>query len=359
MTDHDATDETDETEDGEPGDPRIEAGWRFVDEGNVAGARRAVAELPQDSPDVLLLLAACCREEDEPDRAMVLLRQAAAADPQWAVPELWLAEILASGSDRPPEPERLEEALPHARRALDLAEDESDYLSAVTLKAGIELELGQAAEARKTLADLPPPEVPVDDLPLALEIADLHLALGQPEAARARMRVMTAAHPESADAWHALGSAAADLEDEGEMRSAWKRAWTLDTAPGAGQGDGDRLSEDEVAAVAEAGLEELPARARELLQGVPIVIAEQPAEADVDAGFDPRALGLFSGTAYPDNSSLDGQPGLTQIVLFRRNLERVAGSEDELREEIRTTLLHETGHFFGLEDADLEELGLD
>jgi predicted Zn-dependent protease with MMP-like domain len=356
MSDDDATEETQETEDGEPGDPRIEAGWRFVDEGNVAGARRAVAELPQDSPDVLLLLAACCREEDEPDRAMVLLRQAAAADPQWAVPELWLAEILAGDSDQLPG--RLEEALPHARRALDLAEDESDYLSAVTLKAGIELELGQADEARKTLADLPPPEVPVEDLPLALEIADLHLALGEPEAARARMRVATAAYPESPDAWHTLGAAAADLEDEGEMRSAWKRAWTLDTAPGAGQGDGDRLSEAEVAAVAEAGLEELPARARELLQGVPIVIAEQPAEADVDAGFDPRALGLFSGTAHPDNSSLDGQPGLTQIVLFRRNLERVAGSEDELREEIRTTLLHETGHFFGLEDADLEELGL-
>jgi predicted Zn-dependent protease with MMP-like domain len=358
MTNDDATDETQETQetdDSEPGDPRIEAGWRFVDEGNVAGARRAVAELPPDSPDVLLLLAACCREEDEPDRALVLLRHAAAADPQWAVPELWLAEILAAD----PEPERLEEALPHARRALDLAEDESDYLSAVTLKAGIELELGQAAEARKTLADLPPPEVPVEDLPLALEIADLHLALGEPEVARDRMRVATAAHPESADAWHALGSAAADLEDEGEMRSAWKRAWTLDTAPGAAQGDGDRLSEDEVAAVAEAGLEELPARAREFLQGVPIVIAEQPAEADVDAGFDPRALGLFSGTPHPDNSSLDGQPGLTQIVLFRRNLERVAGSEDELREEIRTTLLHETGHFFGLEDADLEELGLD
>ena len=359
MTDDDLTShETQESEDGEEGDPRVEAAWRFVDEGNVAGARRAVAQLPQDSPDVLLLLAACCREEDQPDGAMVLLRQAAAADPQWAVPELWLAEILASHPDGLPE--RLDEALTHARRALDLAEDESDYLSALTLKAGIELELGQAAEARKTLADLPPSEVPVEDLSLALEIADLHLALGEPEAARARMRTLTAAHPESADAWHALGSAAADLEDAGEMRSAWKRAWTLDTAPGETQGEGDRLSEEEVAAVAEAGLEELPARARELLQGIPIVIAEQPAEADVEAGFDPRALGLFSGTAYPENSSLsEGQPGLTQIVLFRRNLERVAGSEDELREEIRTTLLHETGHFFGLEDADLEELGLD
>jgi predicted Zn-dependent protease with MMP-like domain len=352
TTDDKTTD--DETAENEaPSDPRVDQAWELLETGDVAAARRAVARLPQDAPEVLLLLAACCREDDDLPQAMSILRRAAAADPQWAVPELWLAEILVG------DPDTLDEALRHATRALDLSEDEVDYLSAVALKAGIELELGQAADARQTLAELPPPEVPLDDLDTALEIADLHLALGEAALARTRMRTLTTAHPESAEAWHALGRAAAELDDEAEMRAAWKRTWALDTAPGAEDGQGDRLSEDEVAAVAEAALEELPARARALLQGVPIVIGEQPAEADVDAGFDPRALGLFSGTAYPDNSSLGGQPGLTQIVLFRRSLERVAGSEEELREEIRTTLLHETGHFFGMDDADLEEVGLD
>jgi predicted Zn-dependent protease with MMP-like domain len=49
---------------------------------------------------------------------------------------------------------------------------------------------------------------------------------------------------------------------------------------------------------------------------------------------------------------------LTQILIFRRNLERMVASDDELREEVRTTLLHETGHFFGLDEAALGELGL-
>jgi len=334
-------------------DPRLDRAWQLLEAGDVAGARQAAAPLEQGSAEALLLLAACCREEDDDAQAMTLLRRAATADPEWGVPELWLAEILVT------DPETVDEALRHATRALDLAEDEVDYLSAVALKAGIEMEIGKTDEARKTLAELPPPEVPLDDLDTALEIGDLHLALGEATVARARMRTLTAAHPEAADAWYALGCAAAELEDEVEMRAAWKRSWTLDAAPGSTGDGGDRLSEDEIAAVAEAALEELPARARALLQGVPIVIAERPAEADVDAGFDPRALGLFSGTAFPDNSSLGGQPGLTQIVLFRRSLERVAGSEDELREEIRTTLLHETGHFFGMDDADLEEVGLD
>ena len=113
-----------------------------------------------------------------------------------------------------------------------------------------------------------------------------------------------------------------------------------------------------VSAVAESALAELPDRARALLRDVPIVIAELPAEDDVATGLDPRALGLFAGTAYPDMPHVGGQPGLTQIVLFRRNIERIAEDEDELREEIRTTLLHETGHFFGLDEAELEGAGL-
>ena len=94
-------------------------------------------------------------------------------------------------------------------------------------------------------------------------------------------------------------------------------------------------------------------RARRLLANVPILIADRPARNDVATGLDPRLLGLFAGTAYPEVSALGGTPQLTQILLFRRNLERVAEDEEELRDEIRTTLLHETGHFFGMSEDDL------
>jgi predicted Zn-dependent protease with MMP-like domain/Tfp pilus assembly protein PilF len=345
--------EPDDQDEGEAGDPRIETAWRALEAGDVGGARRQAEALDAESPETLLLRAACFREEGDGAQAIGILHQAVAADSEWATPELWLGEILAA------DPEATEEALKHAERALDLAEEEGEFLSAVALKAGLELELGETEEAKRTLADLPPPEVRLDDLDLALEIADLHLALGDPAAARARLRVLCEASPDAADAWYALGCAAEELGDEEETRAAWKRAWTLDAAPGAAEPLGDRLPEAEVAAIAEGALEELPERARALLAGIPIVIAELPAEADVDGGLDPRALGLFSGTAYGDGATgLGGQPGLTQILLFRRNLERAAGDEDELREEIRTTLLHETGHFFGLSDAALDEMGL-
>jgi predicted Zn-dependent protease with MMP-like domain len=332
----------------------VRAAWDAFDAGKLDTARRRAERLGEKSPEGLFLRAACCREEDDVPGAIALLQKAIAADPEWASPELAFAELLAEA------PESLAEARKHAQRAVDLAEEEDEYLSALALKAGLEAEAGESEQARRTLAELPPPEVALGDPEAALEIADLHLALGDADLARGRLRTLTGELPgsESAEAWHALGCAAADLGDDAEMRAAWKRTWLLDSAPGSRRDAEQRFTDDEVAAIAELALGELPDRARQLLRDVPIVIAEQPAEADVDAGVDPRSLGLFHGTAHPDVSHLGGQPGLTQILIFRRNLERMAGSDDELREEIRTTLIHETGHFFGLSDDDLEGIGL-
>ena len=343
--------QTDRDDEQPASDPALDAAWAALETGDISGARRRAKQLEEGSPDVLLLLAACAREEDDAKEAIGLLRKAAAADPDWATPELWLAELLAG------EEGTVEEALQHAGRALDRADEDDEYLSALALKAGLEAELGKIDEARETLAELPPADVALGDLAATLEVADLHLALGDAALARDRLRALTTVEPGSADAWHALGCAAAELDDEEEMRAAWKRVWQLDAAPGAERG-GQHLTDAEISAVAESALEELPARAQELLRNVPIVIAELPAEADVGTGLDPRALGLFTGTSHADPTHLGGQPGLTQIVLFRRNLERVAAGEDELREEIRVTLLHETGHFFGLDDAELDQLGL-
>jgi predicted Zn-dependent protease with MMP-like domain len=334
-------------------DDALDAAWEALEAGDVAGARKRAERLEADSPDTLLLLAACAREEDDATQALALLRRAAKGDPEWATPELWIAELLAT------QPETMEEAQRHAERALDLSEEEDEYLSALALKAGLEAELGELEEAKRTLADLPPPDVAVGDTALALEIAELHLAVGEAQVAVDRLRTLTAASPDVADAWYSLGCAAAELGDDAQMRAAWKRAWTLDSAPREGdQGDGPRLDEETVSSAAEDALGELPDRARALLRDVPIIVAELPAEADVDTGLDPRALGLFSGTAYPDIPHVGGQPGLTQIVLFRRNIARVAETDEELREEIRITLLHETGHFFGLDEAELEGAGL-
>lgn len=104
-------------------------------------------------------------------------------------------------------------------------------------------------------------------------------------------------------------------------------------------------------------LAELPPQIRERLQRVPILIDTLPSEALVADGLDPRLLGVFQGTPMPDDGS--SVPTITNIVLFRTNLERFASDEEDLAAEIRITVLHETAHYFGLDEDDLERLGLD
>ena len=47
-----------------------------------------------------------------------------------------------------------------------------------------------------------------------------------------------------------------------------------------------------------------------------------------------------------------------RILLFKRNLEKVAQSRSELIEQIQTTVKHEIGHYLGLDEDDLDRLGL-
>lgn len=331
----------------------LEQAWELLERGDIAAARRigkALADKAEEAADTALLLAACAREEADVDGALALLAQAVEADPEWAIPEIWMAELLA------PDPERLDEALRHATRALEVSDEEDEFLEAVALKAGLEIDLGKLAAARKTLAELPPLEAGELPVELALEFAHLHLASGDDGEARRRFQALVDGDPSFADAWYGVGLAAEAQDDEDGKRAAWLEVLALDERTTL---DDAQLTEGEMAEVAEAALAELPPKARTLIENVPIMITELPSKQDVQTGMDPRLLGLFSGSSYPDTPSVGGTPQLTQILLFRKNLERIASDRDQLREEVRTTLLHETGHFFGMDEEDLAGVGLD
>jgi predicted Zn-dependent protease with MMP-like domain len=68
-------------------------------------------------------------------------------------------------------------------------------------------------------------------------------------------------------------------------------------------------------------------------------------------------LGVFSGTPMPEGGDL--APSVTNIRLFKTNLERAAHDLDHLADEVRITVLHETAHYFGLDEDDLVDIGLD
>lgn len=130
-------------------------------------------------------------------------------------------------------------------------------------------------------------------------------------------------------------------------------------------------------ALFERVLNRLPARVRDLLDEVPVVIDDRPDEALLEQlGMDPAEdllCGLHSGVPLTERSvSASGELPDT-VHLFREDIVDAAGGweewEDEdgarfggeaaIEREIHVTLLHEIGHHFGLSEDDLRALGYD
>jgi predicted Zn-dependent protease with MMP-like domain len=98
-----------------------------------------------------------------------------------------------------------------------------------------------------------------------------------------------------------------------------------------------------------AALDELPPNLADALTNVAVVVEdENPQEPDL--------FGLYHGVPLPERGDMAGMPPDT-ISIYRIPLEDSFPDPDELREEIRITVLHELAHYFGLDEDRLEELG--
>ncbi len=124
------------------------------------------------------------------------------------------------------------------------------------------------------------------------------------------------------------------------------------------------LDDATVEAVVEEALLALHPSIRSYLENVAILLEDVPGE-DLCLQYEPPAppseiLGYFAGVSLRDRSIENPWSTLpSAIVLFRKNLERIAWDRPRMIEELRITVFHEVGHFLGLDEADLEARGLD
>lgn len=160
------------------------------------------------------------------------------------------------------------------------------------------------------------------------------------------------------DALHALGALLVEGDGREEGIALWKRVRSLDVAADEAAGVGGEDDERFVVDVARQVLEDLPEKFSEALTGVPVLVEARPSEEVVAEGFDPRALGLFEGPTQEEREGLETPPAPTRIVLYIANLSADAPEDDQLADEVEITLLHEIGHYFGLDEEEVEALGL-
>lgn len=110
-------------------------------------------------------------------------------------------------------------------------------------------------------------------------------------------------------------------------------------------------------AVGEA-LEQIPDDLAAAIENVAVTVEDEPSAEDLLAvGLDPELdtlLGLYQGVPLPERGpSTYGLDLPDRIVVYRLPLLEVCATRRELLREIRNTVVHELGHYFGLPEEEL------
>ena len=111
--------------------------------------------------------------------------------------------------------------------------------------------------------------------------------------------------------------------------------------------DFDKLVEEAVASI--------PAEFHEKMENVAILVEDYP-KGEIKKKYQKGLLlGIFIGVpltrqnweyAYPPH----------RVILYQNNIESICHSDEEIKQEIRTTLIHEVGHYFGFDEKEIRRL---
>jgi predicted Zn-dependent protease with MMP-like domain len=107
---------------------------------------------------------------------------------------------------------------------------------------------------------------------------------------------------------------------------------------------------------AEVVLRELPADLRTEAETV-LLLVEDRAERDAHAAPGLMTLGLYEGVPLVQRHADSTLLHPDRITLFRLPLQSLARTETELRRQMRKTIIHELGHFFGFDEDELRARG--
>jgi predicted Zn-dependent protease with MMP-like domain len=114
-----------------------------------------------------------------------------------------------------------------------------------------------------------------------------------------------------------------------------------------------RIPPEEFASLVEKALEELPEEFGELLDNVVVLVEEEPDPEDLEAlGLEPGEdlFGLYQGTSRLERDSFYSAALPDRILIYRGPILRHCANRREVIREVRDTVVHELGHYFGMEE---------
>lgn len=103
----------------------------------------------------------------------------------------------------------------------------------------------------------------------------------------------------------------------------------------------------------------IPRHFRERFDNLEVVVEDEPSPdllAEMGFASGETLFGLYQGTPLPERAWAHGNALPDRIVIYQRPLEDAFEDEDEIFEEVCLTLIHEAGHYFGLDEDAIEAI---
>ena len=116
------------------------------------------------------------------------------------------------------------------------------------------------------------------------------------------------------------------------------------------------MNREEFVNVAEQALDSLPEEFLSRIQNVALLVEDFPPHQKPPQPGQRLLLGIFHGVPATRKSVFDLSVGPAHIVLYQKNIEAVCSSDAEVRRQIRQTLMHELGHYFGMTEEQLRDV---
>jgi predicted Zn-dependent protease with MMP-like domain len=98
-----------------------------------------------------------------------------------------------------------------------------------------------------------------------------------------------------------------------------------------------------------AALDGLPERFGRLMANIAVTVEHEPGP--------PGLLGLYQGIPLTERTSQYAGVLPDRIIIYRLAICEICRTEQEVAGEVRRTVIHEVGHYFGIDDDRLDELG--
>jgi predicted Zn-dependent protease with MMP-like domain len=119
------------------------------------------------------------------------------------------------------------------------------------------------------------------------------------------------------------------------------------------------VTREQFARLVEEAVREIPRSFRDAMKNVAVVVEDEPPPHildEMEIGPDDTLFGLYQGTPLPERSWGYGNALPDRISIYQLPIEEACEDEDEIRDCVAETVIHEFGHYFGMSEEEIEEI---